>query len=248
MTGVEATGGGQSNEGVGIIMLDNSLTRPVGDIGNRDSYHYPVALAVTSGARNSQVVEFGAAGLCDHFVDTARQLEQSGVSAVASSCGFLSIYQHPLAAAVSIPVATSSLLQIPLILSLLRPDERLCVLTANATTLSIAHLDAVGVSESHRQRLLLVGFQDTQHLYPALVDEKFALDPTVAEHEIVALAEQAVERFPNIGAFLLECTNLPPYADAIGVATEKPVWDALTLIDWLHAGSRRAHLPRSSIC
>ena len=34
---------------------------------------------------------------------------------------------------------------------------------------------------------------------------------------------------------LLECTELPPYADAIRAATRLPVLDAITIVDFFHA-------------
>ncbi|MFC9832794.1 hypothetical protein ACFVKB_03045 [Rhodococcus sp. NPDC127530] len=225
---------------VGIIMLDNSIARPIGDVGNRESYPYPVAFAVTPNARNTQVVEQSGAGLCEKFVDTARSLEHAGVSAISTSCGFLAIYQRELAASVAVPLATSSLLQIPLVLSLLKPEQRLCVLTANASTLSDRHFESVGIGADSRDRIDVVGFENTEHTYAALVAEAVVLDPRLVEREIVELARCAVARTPQIGAFVLECTNLPPYADAIGAATERPVWDAVTLIDWMRRGSRRS--------
>jgi hypothetical protein len=225
---------------VGVIMLDNSIARPVGDVGNRESYQYPVALAVTSDAGNTHVVEQAGDGLREPFIETARALERSGVSSIATSCGFLAIYQAELAAAVTVPLATSSLLQIPLVLCLLQPHQKVCVLTANAKTLSDRHFESAGVRRDDRGRIVVVGFQDTQHLYPALVAEEIALDPTLAEREIVGLARAAITDDPEIGAFVLECTNLPPYAGAIGAATGRPVWDAVTLIDWMRSGSRRA--------
>jgi hypothetical protein len=41
---------------------------------------------------------------------------------------------------------------------------------------------------------------------------------------------------PEIGALLLECSDMPPYAKQIHDATGRPVWDFVTLIDWIHSG------------
>ena len=40
---------------------------------------------------------------------------------------------------------------------------------------------------------------------------------------------------PEIGALLLECSDMPPYAKQIQDATGLPVWDYVTLIDWIHS-------------
>jgi hypothetical protein len=39
-----------------------------------------------------------------------------------------------------------------------------------------------------------------------------------------------VARRPDIGALVLECTNMPPYADAVRRATGLPVHDLTTLL------------------
>ena len=47
-----------------------------------------------------------------------------------------------------------------------------------------------------------------------------------------------VSRHPDIGAIVLECTNMPPYAFALREALGLPVYDIYSLITWLHAGLR----------
>ena len=39
----------------------------------------------------------------------------------------------------------------------------------------------------------------------------------------------------NVGAIVLECTNMAPYADDIRRATGLPVFSILTLINWFQA-------------
>jgi hypothetical protein len=59
--------------------------------------------------------------------------------------------------------------------------------------------------------------------------------------EVIAAARRLVARAPEIGAIVLECTNMPPYAAAVQQATGLPVYDIYSLITWFHAGLR----PRS---
>lgn len=56
------------------------------------------------------------------------------------------------------------------------------------------------------------------------------------EPGIVAKAKAALEEFPQARAFLLECTELPPYADAIRCATGLPVFDAITNCNFFMSG------------
>ncbi len=225
---------------IGIVMLDNSIFRTIGDVGNVSSYSFPVALAVSEGTDTITVVEQSGKALLGAIVATARELESCGVGAITTCCGFLGIYQRELSAELDVPIAASSLLQVPLVLQLLKPDEKVCVLTANAQTLSPRHLAAVGIDDRMQTRLTIVGIDKTDHLYPALVTGVHTLDPTIAELEVVEIARQAIDDEPTIGGFVIECTNLPPYAAAIRQVTGRPVWDALSLINWLQQGTSRA--------
>lgn len=217
---------------IGVIMLDNDLPRPDGDIGNPRSFGYPVAYDVCPGAETTLVVEQSAAGLLDAVKATAKRLRDRGVRAITTCCGFLAIYQEELAAASDVPIATSSLLQVPIVLQTLKPEQKVCILTVNASTLTDEHLAAVGITG----RVTLAGLEHTEHFYPMIVGKQKHLDVPTAEAEVVAAATKAIENDASIGAFVFECTNLPPYSAAVRAATGLPVWDALTMIDWLQAG------------
>ena len=54
------------------------------------------------------------------------------------------------------------------------------------------------------------------------------------EQEIVGLARNLAAENPEIGAIILQCSDLPPYAWAIQRATKLPVFDMTTLIDWVY--------------
>ncbi|RPJ70131.1 MAG: hypothetical protein EHM15_12110 [Desulfobacteraceae bacterium] len=60
-----------------------------------------------------------------------------------------------------------------------------------------------------------------------------------AEAEVVALARRMTAEDPAIGALVLECTNLPPYAEAVQKAVGLPVYDIFTLIRHLHSALAR---------
>lgn len=221
---------------IGIVMLDNKIPRPVGDVGNADSFPFPVTLAVCKGAGTEKVLEHAAEGLLPAITETAKSLQAEGATAVTTCCGFLAIHQQELAASLPVPVATSSLLQVPLILQLLQPHQSVGVITANGKTLGARHLSAVGISLESQERVHLIGIERTPHLYRVLTSDGAELDQSVAQAEVVGVARHAVASNPDIGAFVLECTNLPPYSEAIKAATGRPVWDAVSLIRWLQLG------------
>jgi hypothetical protein len=225
-----------TNLDVGVMMLENTLPRPAGDVGNARTFAFPVAYDVIAEADTTRVVEEKAIGLLGNALTTGRRLVALGVGAVATCCGFLAIYQRELAEHLDVPVATSSLLQIPLVLQTLRPDQSVAVLTVNGATLTEEHLRAVGVDERHLARVKTFGLEDTEHFYPMIIGKISELDIDRACAEVVDVASHAVRQNSTIGAFVFECTNLPPYAAAVRRATGLPVWDATSLINWLQSG------------
>merc|ERR1712050_297760 len=46
------------------------------------------------------------------------------------------------------------------------------------------------------------------------------------------MTKQILKEQPSIKAMLLECTELPPYADALRAKFGLPVWDAITAADF----------------
>ena len=98
---------------------------------------------VVPGASPERVVRHRAEGLLDAFVAAARELAAMGVT---TKLWFLSVCQQELAAAVSLPVATSELMQAALIERLLPPGKRIGILTISKAMLGTEHLEAAGVA------------------------------------------------------------------------------------------------------
>src|SRR5215469_1264730 len=116
---------------LGILMLEARFPRIPGDMGNAETWPFPVLYRVVAGASPQRVVRESAAGLLDAFVVAARELVTIGADGITTNCGFLSLYQRELAAAVGVPVATSSLMQAPFIESTLPPGKRCGILTVS---------------------------------------------------------------------------------------------------------------------
>mgnify|MGYP006888943683 CR=1 FL=1 len=97
---------------LGILMLDTAFDRPLGDAGNPASWPFPVQIERVSGAFARSVVS-GEFTAVDEFIAAGKRLIDSGVSAIMTTCGFLVRYQRELAAALSVPVETSTLMHYP---------------------------------------------------------------------------------------------------------------------------------------
>src|SRR3712207_5024793 len=114
---------------MGILMLDARFPRIPGDMGNATTWPFPVLYRVVRGASPERVVLDGARDLLPNFIAAAQDLVALGAEAITTNCGFLSLFQRELQEAVGVPVATSSLLQVPWVQATLPPGRRAGILT-----------------------------------------------------------------------------------------------------------------------
>ena len=229
--------GGKSIYGapLGILMLEARFPRILGDMGNGLTWNFPVLFRVVRGASPTRVVEQGATGLLDAFIEAARDLVDLGAEGITTNCGFLSLFQRELAAAVRVPVATSSLMQVPWVQATLPPGKRVGVITVNKAGVTPRHLEAAGVPLD----VPMEGTEGGREFFRVLIRaEKNDLDVDLARQDILKAAARLTARHPEVGAIVLECTNMPPYAADVAEATGMPVHDIYSMINWFHAGLR----------
>jgi Asp/Glu/hydantoin racemase len=220
---------------LGVLMLEAQFPRIPGDMGNAGTWPFPVLYRVVKGASPQRVVLDAAAGLLDDFLAAAADLVAQGAEAITTNCGFLSVFQREIAAHVKVPVATSALLQVPWLQATLPPGKRVGVVTVSARSLTPRHLEAAGVSPDTP----IVGTEDGREFFRVLVlGEKQDMDIGLAAADILDAGRRLVARHKDIGAVVLECTNMPPYAHALREVLGLPVFDIYSLVTWLHAGLR----------
>lgn len=220
---------------LGILMLEARFPRILGDMGNAATWPFPVLYKVVRGASPQRVVLDNAAGLLPDFIAAAQDLVQLGAEAITTNCGFLSLFQEQLARAVAVPVATSSLLQVPWVQACLPPGRRVGLITVSAASLTMDHLQAAGVPAD----IPMVGTENGAEFFRVLIKaEKQDLDIALAEQDILDAGRALLRQHPQVGAIVLECTNMPPYAAALREMLEIPVYDIYSMISWFHAGLR----------
>jgi len=220
---------------LGILMLDARFPRIAGDMGNATTWPFPVLYRVVRGASPERVVLQGARGLLPEFVVAARELVDLGAEAITTNCGFLSLFQRELAGAVGVPVATSALMQVPWVQATLPPGKRVGVITVSAATLTPAHLEAAGVPLDTP----VAGTEGGREFFRVLIlAHKQDMDIALACRDIVDAGKSLVTRHPEVGAIVLECTNMPPYAAALQAELGLPVYDIYSMISWFHTGLR----------
>jgi len=227
---------------VGILMLDTQFPRIPGDMGNASTFPFPVRYQRVEGADPDLVVRRGAAGLLPAFIEGAQRLQHEGVGAITTNCGFLVKFQRELAAAVRVPVFTSSLLLVPLVHRLLPPGRRVGIMTVNAGTLTREHLDGAGIGSD--MPIAVAGMETEKEFTRVLLGNELVLDVDAARAEHVRVARRLVAEHSDISAIVLECTNMPPYAADIQRETGLPVFDIVSLVTMVHTALASGQPPR----
>ncbi len=230
---------------IGVIMQVDTVIRPPGDVGNASTFPFPV-LYRTVPEVDHMVLRDPAAVRTDArpWVDAACDLERAGVRAIAGGCGYLAALQDVLAAAVAVPVFTSALMLAPLVSQMVGKNGKVGILTANAGHLKEAYFQACGWS-SQEVPVTTMGLEGTA--FGEILRGRQTLSKTDRrdlEAIVVGQARSLVDRDPAVGAFVFECTNLPPYSAAVQEATGLPVFDSVTLITMVHRSvSQQAYGP-----
>jgi hypothetical protein len=217
---------------IGILMLEARFPRIIGDMGNGLTWPFPVLYKVVRDASPDLVVRGGAEGLLDKFIDAARELVADGADGITTNCGFLALFQDELSQALNVPVATSSLMQVPMVDKLLPPDKRAGILTISSANLSREHLAKAGC----RLDTPIAGTPQTGIFTSAILNNQMELDVEAARVENIAAAVTFKNAHPELGAIVLECTNMVPYAADINKATGLPVFSIYNFISWFQAG------------
>lgn len=210
---------------LGVIMLDTVFPRPVGDIGNPATFPFPTRYVTVPAASPDHVVFRSAVGLTSRFIEAAVQLQSDGCKAIVTSCGFLALQHHDIAARLDVPFASSSLCWLPTLYNVFGGPSKVGILTASARALSDDHLRRLGgdpispregVSEGTEFARVILGNQPSGNMKQLGKD-------------VVDAAVRLVTRQPQTRAILLECTNMPPYRDEITRRTGRATYDLIDL-------------------
>jgi Asp/Glu/hydantoin racemase len=226
--------GGKSIYGaaVGILMLEAQFPRIPGDMGNALTWPFPVLYKVVRDASPDRVVRQQAKGLFDNFLNAARELIADGADGITTNCGFLILFQDELSTALNVPVISSSLMQVPLVDRILPAGKRCGILTISSATLTEMHLEKAGCQLDTP----IGGTKESGEFCRAILNNRLELDIDLARQENIAAAKSLVENSPDLGAILLECTNMIPFAADIHDATGLPVFSIYNLVCWFQQG------------
>jgi hypothetical protein len=212
---------------IGVLCLETSFTKIPGHIRNRTTFDFPVIYQEVAGATPERVVGQADPRLLEPFVHAAQELEAQGVAAITAACGFLVLFQKQLAKAVAVPLYASSLIQLPMVYRMLRPDQKVGLLVAKKRSLTRRHLEAIG---GEHVPVCVAGMEEQPEFREVMLEgRRVELDADLLGREVVTQAQQLARANPDMGALIIECTDLVPFAHAIQSLIDIPVFDIVTL-------------------
>lgn len=239
--------GGQNICGatIGVLCLESYFPKPPGHIKNPSSLPFPVLYEIIDGVTVPDLLNNPTPDLLEPFLIGARKLEREGVRAITGSCGFLALFQKELAAAVNIPVFSSSLIQVPLAFQMTGASAPVGVLTADASALTDAHFKAIGAGDIP---VVVQGLEDSTEFAEVILRyQRNAMDTDLIEAEVIDAARRLMDCAPNVRSLVLECTDLPPYASKLQQELQLPIYDLTTLATMAHTVVTRepyiGHMP-----
>lgn len=214
---------------VGIIMLDTHFPRIKGDIGDPDTFNFPVLYEVVKGASPERIVLQADRSLIQPFVAAGLSLINRGARIITTSCGFLALFHGELTQALGVPVISSSLQQVHIAQSIINQEQKVGIITASKRSLTPDHFTAIGIE---RNRVEIVGMEDAEEFTAVFINGKKTLNKGKCGEEMAAAALRLKNTHVDIGAIVLECTNMPPYSKLIrSVVGELPIFDIVTMIN-----------------
>jgi hypothetical protein len=220
--------GGYSTYGqpVGIIMFKGVTPRIPGDLGHAATLDFPVCFEILDDVSFMNLVN-GDEHAKNSLIEGAKRLEKKGVKAIAGDCGLLVRYQREIAAALSIPFFSSSLLLIPLVWSLQGQQGKIGVITGHSSLLKEEHLRLAGVTKEIC--LAIVGMEKEEEFHKVVIDGASELNVDNMRRGLLKVSRDLVANHPDVRSLILECSNLSSFAKDIYFEMGLPVYDIVGL-------------------
>ncbi len=217
---------------IGIVVLETWYPLLPGNVANATSYDFPVRYKILQEATVEKIMSADPS-LLEMIIEAGHEFEREGIRAMVGACGYFANYQAEVASALDIPVFLSSLLQVPLITQALKPSQKVGILVANGKALNQKMLRTCGIAPDAP---IVYAGMETEPEFRNILEYGGRFDYSKFEQELVGKAELLVRDNPEIGAILLECSDMPPFAWSVQRAVKLPVFDFNTLINWIYHG------------
>ncbi len=227
--------------GIGIMILDDIYPGFPGDVRNASAFPYPIQYEIVKGVDIKALLWAEDKSPClQPILDAAKNLENMGCRAIAAECGYFAYFQKDVAGYVDVPVFMSSLLQVPFIQQVIGPKKKVGIVCFQKRFLSEDHLRSVGIVPG--SNYLIAGASDEYDCEEFNNLWNWEMRKPVpeayynkSELEIIMACKNFVGKNPDIGAIMLECTGMQPFARTIQREIDIPVFDWGTLLDYAYS-------------
>jgi len=223
---------------LGIIRLDYDYPASPGDIDCSESFAYDVYYKVVPGF----TFEMCQSGVLTEEVEERFKyaimwlIHEKNVNAITGDCGFMMYFQSLARQVTKKPIFMSSLCQLPAVTCAYAEKEQILIFTANGESLAPMRdliRDECGV-DTEGERYQIIGCEDVDGFEAVANGTKVDYEKTLPG--IIQITKESLEKYPESRAILLECTEMPMFADAIRKETGLPVYDAITACDFFMSG------------
>lgn len=216
---------------IGILVLDLWYPYMPGNVANGSTYKFPVLFKVIKGTTVPMILNADPA-LLDMIVEGGNELAQQGARAIVGACGYFGHFQEKASEKLNVPTFLSSVLQAPVIIRSLKPKQKLGIICGSGPHLTPSLLTQCGCEDL--SRLVIEGASEQCTEFNQIVNCTGHFVSGKIEKELVGIAKKIVSNHPEVGAILLECSDMPPYAWAIQNEVRLPVFDFITMINWIY--------------
>jgi hypothetical protein len=229
--------GGHSFYGkaLGILMLDMKAPGIPGNVGNANSYDFPVRYKVLKNIPCDWWCdqEGASSTRLKIFVEKAKELEQEGVRAITTGCGFFSVFQNEAAKYLKIPLFSSPLLLVPLVSRMIGENKRVGIIASGVEIKDEKFLQCAGITSTIPIAIgTLEGCVEFNLVHN--LEKKLEMDPKKIEQEVITVVKKLIKDYPDIGAIVFECSDIPPYSRAASEAVNLPVFDFISFAHFVY--------------
>eukprot|EP00927_Polykrikos_kofoidii_P024604 TRINITY_DN22344_c0_g1_i1.p1 TRINITY_DN22344_c0_g1~~TRINITY_DN22344_c0_g1_i1.p1 ORF type:complete len:417 (-),score=67.74 TRINITY_DN22344_c0_g1_i1:602-1852(-) len=214
--------GARKPASIGIIRLDREHVALHGEVGHSESFHYDAHYQVVPGL-TSLLCEADSDLPEDverEFIAAIKAIDEKDVGGITGECASMLRFQSLVQRHTNKPVFMSPLIQLPLVKCAFADDRMVAIFTAgNDIPMLLRKLSmdicAVDLDSSS---YMVVGCDGLDG--PGLVHR----------------AKQVLAAHKNIGAILLESTELTRFSDDLRASAGVPIFDAMTCCDFFVHG------------
>jgi len=235
--------GGSPLAGFPVGVLTIKTLHPIlpGNVQHAQSFLVPVIYEEVQ-ISDVHALMRGEADLLDPIVVSAKRLALHGVRAIAGACGSFAYYQTAVANTLNIPVFLSIMTQVPFIQQSLAANQKLCIVCAAAASINSRIFEQCRIVDTSN---LVIREMKGHPEFDRLLNGSLSCNVHQLRNEVVSLCEEVSESNAAVAAFLLQCSELPPFGADIQRATGLPVFDMTLLIRWLQSATY--YLPYSGM-